>query len=118
MSDPTHNINPNYRKHPSVSYSVDECKEGIATKNPKILSYLISKAESKISTDHDLLYEVLEGVTDEGYSRVIALSGAPGVGKSTFVNSYGKHLIEKNCKIAVLPVDPSSNVSRGSILGG
>ena len=117
MSDPTHNINPNYRKHPSVSYSVEQCIEGIASQNPKILSYLISKAESKIPIDHDLLYEVLQGIKDEGYSRVIALSGAPGVGKSTFVNSYGKHLIARKYKIAVLPVDPSSNVSRGSILG-
>jgi LAO/AO transport system kinase len=96
---------------------VEQCKDGIGTQNPKILSFLISKAESKISSDHDFLYDVLQDITDDGHSRVIALSGAPGVGKSTFVNSYGKYLIDSNKKIAVLPVDPSSNISRGSILG-
>ncbi len=117
MSDPTHNINPHYKKHPAVSYTVDQCKHGIADQNPAILSFLISKAESRIPKDHELLYKVLQDIEDTGHSRVIALSGAPGVGKSTFANSYGQYLISKGLKIAVLPVDPSSNISRGSILG-
>jgi len=117
LSDPAQNINPHYKKHPAVSYTHDECKKGIIDQNPTILSYLISKAESRIPNDHELLYNVLRDISDTGHSRVIALSGAPGVGKSTFVNSYGQHLINKGHKIAVLPVDPSSNISRGSILG-
>jgi LAO/AO transport system kinase len=117
LSDPTHNINPHYKKHPAVSYTVAQCIEGIKLQNPIILSYLISKAESRRSEDHEMLYTVLQDISDTGHSRVIALSGAPGVGKSTFVNSYGQHIVDKGYKIAVLPVDPSSNISRGSILG-
>ena len=47
----------------------------------------------------------------------ICISGAPGVGKSTFINKLLKYLIEKNKKIAVLTIDPSSEKSKGSILG-
>lgn len=117
MKDSTHNINPNYKKRPAVSYSYDECVAGIRDQNPVVLSYLISKAESHIQTDHDSLYKVLQDIPDSDHSRVVALSGAPGVGKSTFINSYGKYLVDRGQKIAVLPVDPSSNISRGSILG-
>lgn len=47
----------------------------------------------------------------------IGITGVPGVGKSTFIESFGKLLISKNYKVAVLAVDPSSTVSKGSILG-
>lgn len=47
----------------------------------------------------------------------IGISGAPGVGKSTFIESFGLHLINKGHRVAVLAVDPSSALSKGSILG-
>ncbi|MDT0556747.1 methylmalonyl Co-A mutase-associated GTPase MeaB [Patiriisocius hiemis] len=47
----------------------------------------------------------------------IGITGVPGVGKSTFIESFGKLLITENYKVAVLAVDPSSSVSKGSILG-
>jgi LAO/AO transport system kinase len=46
----------------------------------------------------------------------IAISGPPGVGKSTFINRFGKKLIEKNYSLAILPIDPSSELTLGSIL--
>ena len=52
-----------------------------------------------------------------GNSLRIGITGVPGVGKSTFIESFGQVLLEKGKKIAVLAVDPSSSVSRGSILG-
>lgn len=47
----------------------------------------------------------------------IGITGVPGAGKSTFIEAYGKYLTEKRKKVAVLAVDPSSSVSKGSILG-
>jgi len=47
----------------------------------------------------------------------IGITGSPGVGKSTFIESIGNHLLSKDQKLAVLAVDPSSQISRGSILG-
>ena len=52
-----------------------------------------------------------------GQALRIGLSGAPGVGKSTFIESFGMFLLERDHKLAVLAVDPSSSVSGGSILG-
>lgn len=52
-----------------------------------------------------------------GKSLRIGISGVPGVGKSTFIEALGKYVIEQGHKVAVLAVDPSSNVSGGSILG-
>ena len=47
----------------------------------------------------------------------IGITGVPGVGKSTFIESFGQLLISKGRKVAVLAVDPSSSISKGSILG-
>ena len=47
----------------------------------------------------------------------IGITGVPGVGKSTFIESLGSYLIDQGKKVAVLAVDPSSSVSHGSILG-
>jgi LAO/AO transport system kinase len=52
-----------------------------------------------------------------GQSLRIGISGSPGVGKSTFIESFGLHLIERGHRVAVLAIDPSSSVSGGSILG-
>jgi LAO/AO transport system kinase len=62
----------------------------------------------------DLLEEL---VPHSGKSFRIGISGVPGVGKSTFIESLGNHLIDQGHKVAVLAVDPSSAVSGGSILG-
>ena len=52
-----------------------------------------------------------------GKSTRIGISGAPGVGKSTFIEALGNHVIDEGHKVAVLTVDPSSSISGGSILG-
>ncbi|WP_119461329.1 methylmalonyl Co-A mutase-associated GTPase MeaB [Rhodospirillaceae bacterium SYSU D60014] len=62
----------------------------------------------------DLLSRLLPAT---GRSIRLGISGAPGVGKSTFIESFGQHVIEQGHRIAVLAVDPSSRVSGGSILG-
>src|SRR5574343_1768484 len=70
-------------------------------------------------TDHRLLADELltAMLPHTGKSFRLGISGVPGVGKSTFIEALGLHLIGLGHRVAVLAVDPSSNVSGGSILG-
>ncbi len=83
------------------------------------LGKAITLAESKLPEHQSEVEELLEAVMPFcGKSIRIGITGIPGVGKSTFIESFGNYLIkEENRKIAVLAVDPSSSISKGSILG-
>ena len=84
----------------------------------RALAQAITLIESTRPEDRQaahLLLDVL--VPRAGQSVRIGISGVPGVGKSTFIESLGNYLIEEGHKVAVLAVDPSSAVSGGSILG-
>jgi len=115
MSKISSNINPHFKRNPKKSYSLQECINGIS--DFKILAHLISKSESNLLEDKNFVSEVISQTVSKKISRRIAISGSPGVGKSTFINSLGKALLSQEKTIAILPVDPSSHVSRGSILG-
>lgn len=117
MSDDTQNINPNFRKIQFPEYDLETCLIGISNGDRNILSYLISKSESHLDEDQKFISKVLADSSDSANCKVIAVTGAPGVGKSTFINSFGKKLISEGNRIAVLPVDPTSQISKGSILG-
>ena len=61
---------------------------------------------------------IVEGALPHAKKSIrVGITGVPGVGKSTFIESFGSYLIEQGKKVAVLAVDPSSSVSHGSILG-
>ena len=86
--------------------------------NRRALARAITLVESS-RKDHrsqaeDLLRQVMPKT---GSSIRLGISGAPGVGKSTFIEAFGQHLITTGKKIAVLAVDPSSTITGGSILG-
>lgn len=83
-----------------------------------VLSRAITLVES-LNASHQLLaQQIIDGVLHKtGNSFRLGITGVPGVGKSTFIESFGKQLISKGYKIAVLAVDPSSTKSKGSILG-
>ena len=84
----------------------------------RALAKCITLVESTLSADRDLATSLIEEILPEtGNSLRIGISGVPGVGKSTFIESFGLHLIETGKKIAVLAVDPSSPIAGGSILG-
>ncbi len=117
MAKSPSNINPNYKRKPIPEYSKNECLEGIANGNTKLLSYVISKAESYHANDQQFVRDIIIELKPNTNVRKLAISGSPGVGKSTFINSFGAHLIRNKKKIAILPVDPSSHISHGSILG-
>ncbi len=93
--------------------------EGILRGDRILLSRAITLAESMRPEHQALAQEVLEKcLSHTGNSIRIGITGSPGVGKSTFIEKLGTWLtLEQNHKVAVLAIDPSSQISRGSILG-
>ena len=92
--------------------------EGIKSGDKRFLGKAITLVESK-KTEHrnqaeDLLQEILPYT---GKSIRIGITGVPGGGKSTFIENFGKLAISKGKKVAVLAIDPSSSINKGSILG-
>ncbi len=82
------------------------------------LAQSITLVESNKPEDFDRAAELLERCMPlSGHSRRIGITGVPGVGKSTFIETFGNMLIDTGERVAVLAVDPSSRRSRGSILG-
>lgn len=84
----------------------------------RALGRAITLIESARPHDRQLARELLDLLTPRaGESIRIGISGAPGAGKSTFIESLGNHLIDQGHRVAVLAVDPSSTLTGGSILG-
>ena len=92
--------------------------EGIVEGNVTILSQAITLIESSLPQHQELAMELVDScLPHSGRSLRIGITGVPGVGKSSFIESFGKMIICGGHRLAVLAVDPSSNVSKGSILG-
>jgi LAO/AO transport system kinase len=92
--------------------------DGILNANIAILSRAITLVESTNSNHQKLAQQILDGIiTKTGNSFRLGITGVPGVGKSTFIESFGKEIISQGHKLAVLAIDPSSSKSKGSILG-
>lgn len=82
------------------------------------LSRAITLVESTRAEHQQLAAELIDAILPlTGNAVRIGITGVPGVGKSTFIESFGMHLIGKGKKVAVLAIDPSSSISKGSILG-
>jgi len=95
----------------------EEYLKGILNSDIAVLSQAISLVESKRNDDEVLSHEILlELLPFTGKSKRIGITGSPGVGKSTFIDKFGQ-IIAENHSLAVLTVDPSSPISKGSILG-
>lgn len=96
----------------------DEYISGILSGDRVRLAQALTLVESNLDQDRHLADEILNAcLSHSGNSQRIAISGAPGVGKSTFIEAYGIELIEQGHRIAVLAIDPSSQNTGGSILG-
>jgi LAO/AO transport system kinase len=101
-----------------IRHSVDEYVSGILSGNRNMLSKALTIVESTHPSDGQLASQILESILPfTGNSLRIGISGIPGVGKSTFIEIFGKHLTGLGKKVAVLAIDPSSSRSKGSILG-
>ena len=92
--------------------------DGVLARQPRALAKAITLVEST-RRDHQARAEQVLGalLPHTGNAVRVGISGAPGAGKSTFIEALGLHLIERGHRLAVLAVDPSSTRSGGSILG-
>ncbi|MDV7186865.1 methylmalonyl Co-A mutase-associated GTPase MeaB [Lutibacter sp. TH_r2] len=92
--------------------------EGILKGDRVLLSRAITIIESNLESDKILAKEIIQAILPHsGNSIRIGITGVPGVGKSTFIEVFGKHLVDKGHRVAILSIDPSSQRSKGSILG-
>ncbi|GGH03241.1 ATPase/protein kinase [Polaribacter pacificus] len=99
-------------------YSVDEYVSQILAGSIPFLSRAITLVESTKASHQEKANAILERCLAYANKSVrIGITGVPGVGKSTFIESYGSYLTAQNKKVAVLAIDPSSSVNKGSILG-
>jgi LAO/AO transport system kinase len=106
-----------FRKDPKPP-SADNLLQELLYGNRVALSQAISLVESSRSDHHLLANKVIEGCLPHAADSIrIGITGVPGVGKSTFIDTFGSLLTERGHKVAVLAVDPSSSLSKGSILG-
>lgn len=104
----------NKRKKISVQQYIDGILEG----NRTLLSQAITLVESSLPAHTQLAHEIVEKCLPfSGKSLRIGITGVPGVGKSSFIETMGKYLTNSGRKLAVLAIDPSSEKTKGSILG-
>ena len=100
------------------SVDIDELESGILLGDRVVLAQAITLIESLHVADQEKAEELIQKILPKtGRSIRIGITGVPGVGKSTFIEAFGKHLTSLDKKIAVLAVDPSSQKTKGSILG-
>jgi LAO/AO transport system kinase len=102
------------RKH----YTHEEFTEGILAGNRTILSQAITLVESSLPEHYDTAQEIIGRCLPYSAKSIrIGITGIPGAGKSTFIETFGLHITAEGRKLAVLTIDPSSEQTRGSILG-
>ncbi|MEX1147258.1 MAG: methylmalonyl Co-A mutase-associated GTPase MeaB [Sphingomonadales bacterium] len=102
----------------SIVNNAADLGDKIRNGNRRALARAITLVESTRADHQDDAQKLLAALMpDTGKSIRIGLSGAPGVGKSTFIEAFGGYLTEQGHKVAVLAVDPSSARTGGSILG-
>lgn len=101
-----------------VIMDIKELAEQVIAGNRRALARAITLVESARADHRAQAIELMEVIGKSGRQALrLGLSGTPGVGKSTFIESFGMMLIKEGLKVAVLAVDPSSSRSGGSILG-
>ena len=100
------------------SLSTKELIKGIKSGDKRLLGKAVTLVESKKPEHRKQAEELLKEILPfTGNSLRIGITGVPGAGKSTFIENFGKLAIEKGKKVAVLAIDPSSSLNKGSILG-
>lgn len=98
--------------------TAQEYESGILEGDRVVLGKAISLVESNLAADQQQAAQLIEKIIDKsGRSIRIGITGVPGVGKSTFIEAFGKYVTDLKKKIAVLTIDPSSQLTKGSILG-
>ena len=107
-----------FQPRKAQKWDIPALAEGILAGNAGTLARGITLIESNNENHFEQAQELLrELLPYSGKSIRIGVTGVPGAGKSTFIESFGMHLIKQGKKVAVLAIDPSSTISKGSILG-
>lgn len=117
-------LNTNAHLHPVVQapkrkvLTAQDYIKGIEQGDRVILSRAITLVESNSKKHFKMAQDVIQAVLPRtGKSLRIGITGVPGAGKSTFIEAFGNMLCDQGYKVAVLAVDPTSQVTKGSILG-
>jgi LAO/AO transport system kinase len=101
-----------------MTVPTEEACAAIRAGDRRTIARTITLLESTRSDHAERGQAILDAlVPDTGKAVRVGITGPPGVGKSTFIEALGLHLIEEGHRVAVLAVDPSSPVTGGSILG-
>ncbi len=108
----------NFRRFRKKELTINDYIDGIKNQDRGILSRAITLIESSLPVHQETAQQIIEQcLPGAGNSMRIGITGVPGVGKSTFIESLGNEITKKGYKLAVLAIDPSSERSKGSILG-
>lgn len=114
-------VTPAHVRHKPVKrrkLTLDDYEKGVLSGDTGILSRAITLVESNLPEHEAMAQELLTRVLPKsGNSIRVGITGVPGAGKSTLIESLGCQLCEKGHRVAILAVDPSSSVTGGSILG-
>ncbi|HZX73666.1 MAG TPA: methylmalonyl Co-A mutase-associated GTPase MeaB [Cyclobacteriaceae bacterium] len=106
------------KSSPKTRLPLNDYVKGILKGDRFILGRAITVIESDLPADQMLAEKIMAKILPKaGNSIRIGITGVPGVGKSTFIEAFGKYLTGRNKKVAVLAIDPSSQKTKGSILG-
>ena len=107
-----------FKENRPKSMEADQYVEGILKGERSVLGKAITLVESSLPRHQELAQQIINAcVPYSGNPVRVGITGVPGVGKSTFIESLGKYLTSQGSRIAVLAIDPSSRRSKGSILG-
>ena len=102
----------------SISSNLEKLIQGISKGHTRSLAQAITLVESHKNSDQEMADMLIEKLMDLNRESIrIGITGVPGVGKSTFIESFGEFVISQGRKVAVLSIDPTSSRSKGSILG-
>jgi LAO/AO transport system kinase len=100
------------------SLSTQEYVDGVRSGDRTLLARAITLIESNAPAHFEQAQEVVQALLPHrGQATRVGITGVPGAGKSTFIETFGLYLLEQNHRVAVLAIDPTSSVTRGSILG-
>lgn len=111
-------VNPYLQRRRKPLPSAGELVEGILRGDITMLARAVTMVESLQESHQVVAQEVIEKCLPySGNSRRIGITGVPGAGKSTSIDVFGLHVLKRGGKLAVLAIDPSSERTKGSILG-
>lgn len=111
-------VNPYLKQRKRRVFTAEEYVKGILRGDRSMLARAVTLIESTLPEHQEMAQKVIElCLPYAGKSVRVGITGVPGAGKSTSIDAFGMHVLSQGHKLAVLAIDPSSERSKGSILG-